>query len=206
MAINTRAFVEPAVAEAGVHAHDHAVLAAIIQEVSQVEAERRVPIVVAAYEEAVQEHECAAERAIEFQDDAPARVFPGNVEYAPVPANTVLRIAATQRFVAVPLQLVIIDERQLDGPVVRQIQRPPFRVVKFLQSKFELTRLGEVSLTHAKPQVAPGIASVSRQELPSEIEEETLSRSERFRGVHRRCATIGRQQRMNSTGWTCKQR
>ena len=66
MPVNSGAFVEPAIAEARVHAHHQIILPAIVQEVSQVEDERRVAVVVAADEVSVQKDQRAAEGAIEL--------------------------------------------------------------------------------------------------------------------------------------------
>src|SRR5208282_1842162 len=46
--VNSRAFVEPAVAKTRVHAHYQIVLAPVVQIVGEIETERRVAVVVAA--------------------------------------------------------------------------------------------------------------------------------------------------------------
>ncbi len=206
MAVDAGAFIKPAIAEAGVHADDQIVLAAIIQKVGQVEAEGRVAIVVATHERAVQEHQRVAEGSVELDRHAPSGVFLGNIEDAPVPAHAGLGIAAAQRLVAVPLLFFIANERQLDRPVVRQVQWPPFGVVEFLRSKFELARLGEIALPHAESQIAPRIAAMSRKKLPAKIEQQTLARSHRGQSLRRRCAGIGRKQRMGAAHGACDQR
>src|SRR5579872_4731024 len=65
--INPCTFIEPAIAKAGVHAHDQLILTAIVKEIRDVEAEGRIAVVVAAHERSVQKYERAAERAIEFK-------------------------------------------------------------------------------------------------------------------------------------------
>src|ERR1700689_4239571 len=107
MPINSRAFVEPAIAEAGVHAHHQKILSAIVEKVGYVEVKGSVSIVIATNEVAVQKYERAAEGAIELHDDAASLIFLRNIEGAPVPSHAGLGVAASQWLVAVTLQFVV---------------------------------------------------------------------------------------------------
>ena len=69
------------------------------------------------------------------------------------------------------LLLLIAHKGQLDRPVVRQIERAPVRVVKFLRGKPKLAGLGEVSLSHAKSQITQRIAAVALKEFPAKVEQ-----------------------------------
>src|ERR1700681_3591807 len=177
MAIDGCTFIEPGIAEAGVHAHEQIVLAAVIQKVSQIEAERGVSIVIAPHERAVQEHQRIAKGPVELQHHAPAGIFFGDIKNSSIPSHAGFWIAATQRLVAMPLQFFVANKRQLDCPVVRQVERSPFGVVELLSGKLELASFGEVSLAHAKSQIAPRIAAMSLKKFPAEVEQQTLPRS-----------------------------
>src|SRR5215831_17722128 len=131
MSIDACALVEPAIAEARIHANHQIVLSAVVQEISQLEAERRVAVVVAADEISVKEDECAAEGAIELDRDTSAIILGGNVERAAIPSNAGFGIAASERLVAVAVLFFIPHKGQLNRPVVRQVERAPLRVVEF---------------------------------------------------------------------------
>ena len=175
VAIDARALVEPAVAEAGVHARHDVVLRAVAQKVRQVEAERRVAVVVAADEAAVHKDQHVAEGAVELDRDAPAQVAGRNLELAPVPAHAGLRIAAAEGLVAVRFLLLVAHKGQLDRPVVRQVQRAPLGVVELGLGKVEVAGLGKVSLAVAEAQIAGRIGAVAKLELPAEVEEQLLA-------------------------------
>jgi hypothetical protein len=123
--VDTGALVEPSVAEARVEAHHQIVLSAVVGKVRNIKGEGRVTVIISADKTAVQEHQSAAERAVELQADATAPVACRKIEAAAVPTDAGLRIFASQRLVAVGLQIVVPHERQLHGPVVRQVQRSP---------------------------------------------------------------------------------
>ena len=78
--INARALIEPAVAQARVHAQHDAVLAAIGEKVGDVELERSVAVVIAADEAAIHEDDDASEGAVELHREAAALVAGGNFE------------------------------------------------------------------------------------------------------------------------------
>src|SRR6266700_2926877 len=101
MPVDARAFVKPAIAETGVDADHHDVLRAVGKEIGQIEAERGIPVVVAADVAAIDEDERAAKYAVEIQEDATARVTGRNLEGAPVPTDGVPGISAAKRLVTV---------------------------------------------------------------------------------------------------------
>ena len=121
----------------------------------------------------------SAEGAVELDRDAPAEIAGGNFEFAAVPAHAGLRIAAAERLEAVRVLLFVAHKGQLDGPVVRQIQRPPLGVVEFGFGEVEVAGLGEVALSVAEAQVACWIVAVAELELPAEVEEQLLARRNR---------------------------
>src|SRR6266496_1031479 len=126
VAVYARALIEPTVAETGVHSQDDVVLAAVIQEIGEIETKRSVAIVVAPDKASVDKHEHIAEGAVELDPDTAAEVARWNFELAPVPAHAGFRIAAAQRLIPVGAQLivpaarVITNEWQFYGPVVRK--------------------------------------------------------------------------------------
>src|SRR5271166_5688158 len=94
MAIDPRAFVEPAVAEAGVHADDQKILAAVVQKVGDIEAEGGIAVVVAANEISVEEDERAGEGAIDLVCNAAAGISFGDIDREEIPPDAGYRIAA----------------------------------------------------------------------------------------------------------------
>ena len=113
----------------------------------------------------------------------------------PVPAHTGLLIAPPKWLKAVRVLHLVAHERQLDRPVVRQVQRAPLRVVKFSLGESKLAGLGEVALSVSKAQVAGRVAAMAELELPAEIEEQLLARSHRRQRFGRCRIGITRQQR-----------
>src|ERR1035438_9536019 len=203
--VNAGAFIEPTIAKARIHAHDQKILSAIVQKVGHVEAKWRVAVIVAPDEISVEKHQRAAKRAIKLNCDALSVVFFRNIEGAPVPADARLRISSSQGLVAVGLLFVIVHKRQFHCPVVRQIEGPPFRVVKFLRGKQEFARLGEISLPHAKAQIVQRVGGMSLKKLPAKIKEQMLARSHRRKSLRRRSAGVGCQQCMGTTHRSCDQ-
>ncbi len=117
--IDPCSLVKPAIAEAGVHADEQKILAAKIHEVGKVEAERSVSVIVASNEISIQKHESAAKGSIEFHADTAPRIFFGNIEGPPVPADAGFGIAAPERLIAMALLFLVADKGQLDRPIVR---------------------------------------------------------------------------------------
>ena len=104
------------------------------------------------------------------------------------------------------LLFFIAHKGQFDRPVVRQVQRSPFGVVKLLCRKLELTRLGEISLSHAKAQIAQWIAAMSLEKLPAKVEQQALSQGHRGLSLRRGNAWIGRQQCVSAANGAREQR
>ena len=183
VAVDPGALVEPAGAIARVDAGDDAVFGADGKEVGDVEAEGGVGVVVAPDEAPVDKEEDVAKGAVELDGDAAAGVAGWDQELAPVPAHAGLRIAPAQRLVPMRLQLVVVNEGQLHGPVVGQVQRAPFRVVVTHARELEVARLGEGILVDREIHILVRVASVAELELPAKVEKELLAR-----GHDRQCA------------------
>src|SRR3569833_2197352 len=133
MTIDARALVEPPIAETGIDS-DHTVLRTVGEEVGEIEAEGSIAVVVSAHEAPVYEDEGVTEGAIELNPDSPARVGGRDLELSPVPSHAGFRITPPERFEAVRAKGrvalgVIADERQLDRPVVRKVERSPGGIV-----------------------------------------------------------------------------
>src|SRR3984957_4514155 len=186
MPIDSSAFVKPAVAESRVHTNRDAVLLAIKKKIGQIKTERRVAIVVAPDEIAVAENQRAAKRAIEIQEEPAAQFALGHIKHSAVPAHAGLGITPAQRFVPMRLQFFVVDEGQLNGPIVWKVQSAPACVVELCQREFELAGLGKVSLRLSETEIASRIATVALEEPPIEVKKKFLSRGEadRRRGVN----------------------
>ena len=84
--------------------------------------------------------------AVEFKGNTFAHIRWIEFEDAAVPADTRLRIVATKRMKPFASKCRVIDKRQLDGPVVRQVSRRPVTIVERERSGWkETTRLLEIS-------------------------------------------------------------
>src|ERR1035441_1740755 len=134
--VDARALVKPAVSEAGVDAQNDVVLRAVGEEIRKIEAERDIAIVAAADEAAVDENQKIAEGAVELNPDAAANIARGDLEFAPVPLHAGFGIAAPQRLVTmrarriISASRIVVNERKLHCPVVREMQRSPIGIVE----------------------------------------------------------------------------
>src|SRR3954469_7357801 len=198
MAVDPRSLIKPTVTKTRVHADNQKILAAKVSEISHVERERSIAIVIAPDEIPVQKHQRAAKGSVEFDIDAPAGIFLGQIEGAPIPANASLRIAPPQWFVAMTLLLFIANERQLDRPVMRQVERAPLRIIELCRGKLEFTTLGEVSLTLAKAKIVQRVGAIPLKKFPAKVEQQTLTRSYRAGCFRRGYILVGRQQRFGA--------
>ena len=125
VAIDTRPFIKPAVAETGIDAQHDIIPLAVRQEFGEIEAERRVAVVVAADKAAVDEHHDIAKCAVELNPNASAAIARWNIEGSAIPADAGFGIMAAKRLVtmrsqhAVAQTGIVIDEGQFDSPVMR---------------------------------------------------------------------------------------
>ncbi len=191
VAVDAGSFIEPAVAEAGVGTDDDVILRAVVEEVREVETEGGVAVVVAADEAAVDEDEHIANGAVEFDPDATAEIGRGNFKFAAVPADTGLGVATAEGLVTVGLHgvvgaaQIIVNEGELDGPVVGQVEGAPCGVVKGGFSEVEVAGFAEVALAEAEAEIFGGIVEVAEGELPAVVEEELLAGSDGGKGGRR---------------------
>jgi len=167
MTVNPRAFVKPALAFRRVHAHGNRVLAAEMQQVRNVLAERIVTAFVMSHTPAVDPDGRVAKYAVESQPDTPSLVFPSQVKGAAIPTDAVGWILCAQRLESVTAVSIRV-KRQFDRPVVRQIDGAPVRVGELLRSRtgtgagiFQVQRIGPV---------------VTKVELPVRVEREMFPR------------------------------
>src|SRR5580692_4124220 len=96
MPVDPRSLVEPSIAKASVHARNNVVLRAIAQKVRQVEAKRRVTVVIPSDKAAVHKNNHVAKRSIELGNNSLAQVASRNLELTPIPAHAGLGIAPPQ--------------------------------------------------------------------------------------------------------------
>ena len=119
-------------------------------------------------EPAVDKDGGVAERTVQLQPEPPAGVGRRQIKRAPVPADAVLRERFAQRFRAMG-GIALRVERQLDGPIVRQVDPAPTGVaVDHARRPDARARLGQV-LTDAP--------LVAEMELPAEIQQEPFARA-----------------------------
>lgn len=224
MAVDAGAFVEPAFAQRGIHAHGDEVGLAVVEHFAEIDLEAAIAAGVAPDDVAVAEHDAVAEHTVEHQADAPAQIACGNLQRAPIPAHAGFRKAGAQRLVAVRSGQVLfgdggrdrfLPEGQGDRPVVRQIQQFPATVVEgeLRGGGSVLARLGEAALEGAELEIARWVAGVTKMEAPTEVEQQPFARCQgciaecgKRRGVvgcSWRCSGDGGQQRTGRTDRKC---
>ena len=182
MTVDSRALVEPSRAIAGIDPNHNAVVAANGDEIGDVVTEGRVAAFIAAEIAAIDEDQDITESSIELDGESLAGVGCGNIKLPAVPTNTRLGIFAANGLESVGCERVVPYERQLDTPIVRQLQRPPFGVVEPDFRKLKTAGLGEDFLILAKAQVAVRIVGIAQLEIPSKVEEQLLARRNGRRG------------------------
>ncbi len=195
VAVDAGALVEPAVARRGIHANQQNIAAAGIGEIGDVETERIVAAAVAADVEAVEDHHRLAVGAVELEGDALACVVCRKLENAAIPADARRGIVAAQRIEAFAEQRGIVLERQLDGPVVRQIDGLPVAVVEGeAPGGKKIARLLEVAGSSAAEfEVLGRIVGVAEMKAPAEIEQQAFAPAARRRRFARgSCGEWGR--------------
>ena len=122
---------------------------------------------------AVHPDNTVAEDAIELHHNAFARLAGRQRERPPIPADACLGKESADRFEAVVLhcRFVGVDERELDGPVVRQVHRSPVAIVEIeTRRRGTDARLGEISVLAAEAEVVNGRGGIAEVKLPAEVE------------------------------------
>ena len=95
VAIDARAFIEPAFAQRRIDAQQQHVPPAVVYEVGDIEAKRRVAAHVAAHEVAVENDDRVAKDAVELDRDAAAKVARRHIENTAVPSDARFGIRAS---------------------------------------------------------------------------------------------------------------
>ena len=132
-------------------------------------------------------------RAIEFDRDAFALVFGGQLKDATVPADAGFGVLAAKRIKALALQIGVILEGRLDRPVMGQIDATPVSVAEGGRTgRNEISGLLKVSRVRtAVAKVLGWIIGIPKMEGPSKVEQEAFAAGARCR----RGQSCGRAQR-----------
>src|SRR6185295_10359745 len=91
MAVNSRAFVEPAFLQRRIHAHGDDIRATVVQIFAQVSGETAIAALLAAEIMTVDPDDGITEHTIELDADALAQIGDGNRERLAIPADAGLR-------------------------------------------------------------------------------------------------------------------
>ena len=180
--VDARALVEPSLEPARVHARGNRVLFAKADEIRDVRPERIVAAFVMADEPAVDVNRRVAERAVELQPDALAAVRLRQVERPAIPADARRGKPGPDRLETVahvPRRV----ERQLDRPVVRQVDRAPGGIIE-IGARRPLIDAGFVEIKRVRPVVA-------EVKFPVGIERKMLVRRHRGGGERQRAGSNG---------------
>ena len=192
MAVDPRAFVEPAFAERRIDPHGNDVLAVafasvIVEEIVDLDAERCVAAVVATDDMAVHEDQTIPEYAIELEPHATPAIGRGDGDRAAIPADTVFGMCAADRLEPMRGDRVLgllgcrrsrRCERQRHRPVVRDPHLLPAAVVERRHRCVGgcRPRLCKGALVATEPEIALDICRVPEMETPVR---EPLARSRR---------------------------
>src|SRR5208337_1473758 len=146
--------------------------------------------------EAVEDHRGLAVGAVELERNPLALVRVGHFEDPPVPADARGRVIAAEWVEALAEKCGIVCERQLDGPIVRQIDRLPVAVVEGEGTSWQkIAGLLKVACSAAAESEVPGrIRRVAEVKAPSEIEQQALARR------------MGLRRFLRDARWRCRKR
>ena len=113
--------------------------------------------------------------------DALAGIGGGQLEDAAIPAHAGGRVVPSQRVEAFAGQRGIVLERQLDGPIVGQIDGSPVAVVEGDGAgREEVSGLLEIAgPAAAESEVFCGVVGMAEMEAPAKIEQQPLAESVR---------------------------
>ena len=183
MSVKTRAFIEPALAQAGVHTDGQPVGAAGLRHVGDVDAEGRIAAGMLVDDDPVDEDHDLAERAVELQSDAAAGPVGRDVQGASVPPDAVLGMVAAQG--VEPMRgagIVLIGRQdarrgivgQVDRPVVRSLDVGPGGIVEVRLRRLGdggglgAARFGVGALISTEAEILVDVRRVAESELPIE--------------------------------------
>ncbi len=130
VAVDTRALVPPALELRRISPNHERVFAAVIEHVGQIVARGSVAAIMTPEIVSVDGHFVISIDAVEFHADSPTNVHAGDLENAPVPADACARVVPSERLETMEKELGVIDEIELDGPVVGEIDGLPGAVVE----------------------------------------------------------------------------
>ncbi len=190
MAIDACALIKPSITETRIHSGDDVIRLTKSKKVRKIEAKRCVSIVIATNKAAIHKHKNVAKCSVEFHPDTAPTIRRRNIEGPPIPSDARFGISPAKRLESVRSKFVVANKRQFHGPVVRQIQCAPFRVVEFSLRKLELSGLCEISLPVAETEVLGRICAIAKRELPTGVEEQMFARCNCGKGSSRSSARI----------------
>src|SRR6185437_7845128 len=172
VAIDSRAFIEPSVAGCCVNAYQQHVASAGRREVGEIEAEWIVSSTVSTDVEIVADHHRLAIRAIELDGDTFTFILGSQFEQTPIPTDAGSRVFLSQWIETLRPQRRIILERELDSPVMRQIQFAPLAVVE--RQRARGNEVARFLKTPGEPKVLIRITGVPKMEAPAKIQKQPL--------------------------------
>src|SRR5579864_7114175 len=168
MAINSRAFVEPALVLGGVDADQENVVFVVAQEISDVEMEGRVAAEIVAEIDAVEDDNGVAKNAVEFEKVTAKHPRLGNFEDAAIPPDAGFGEVAANGLVSVIPEFGRVDKRKSDDEIVRQVDGLPLAVVEIWTRRAkQLARLGKCAVL-PEAEIPGRIVSVTEVKAPVE--------------------------------------
>ena len=190
MAIDARTLVIPPFVERGIYAQSNDILTPVNSVIRYIEAEGRIAAEVPPQIEAVKEDDGIAKDPIEVERDAPSFIRCGQGERSFVPTDARCRELPPQSLAAVgsvneSVRSLDRDKRQLDCPIVREVDNAPGAVVETVLQRLIPWVVKPILAGFRKGPFAGGCAPakvfrcvirISKMKAPSEIEQQFFTR------------------------------
>ncbi len=203
VAIEAGTLIGPGFAEADVATDDEDVRLARSGEVGDVDAEGGVAALVRSDDEAVEDDEAVARDTVEFECEAPPGILGRDRQHAAIPADAGRGPQPADRLepligagaIEIRARRAELLERQIDRPVVRQVDRLPLLVVeaRVRDRRADVAGLAIGIVRGAEAEILGRIGGVTEVEAPAAIERHDAAREGRRNGG-RRCSRHRRQQ------------
>ena len=178
MPVNARTFVKPALFQRGIGTDTHQVLAAIVQILRDVIHLRGIAAGLMPQVKTVHPNTGIAEYPVKLQPDMLAQIILWHCKSLSIPAHARLGVFIAHRLVAVAVT-GFGGERQIDHPVVGQVDRLPRRSVELLGIRpgvMDRRRLRQIiKILGSTPEILLRRRRIAKGKLPIVVKKDALA-------------------------------
>src|SRR5690606_3863459 len=178
MSVDSGSFIEPSFILSGIHPNYEHVFPVEANVIRDVVANSHITALVVAEEEPVHPDVRVAKDSIEVDGVTKSGIRTWNDESLPVPADACFGKQSTYGLVAMRhhVEIIRINERQFHGPVMRQVEFPPCRIIEagIDGCACRTSRLGE-DCCNAVIEILLRIRSMTKMKTPSFIQAQAQS-------------------------------